>query len=103
MNGLEKRGWEHALTVGDLTAAKGHWVKWFKILHSSIFLAPKYNSEKKTFLNSEFLKVPSSHCNQSTLVTVTFIGQILYLSQSEISFNIINAESNFGVETDELF
>jgi hypothetical protein len=30
---------------------------------------------------------------------VTFIGQMFYLSQSEISFHIITVESNFGVGT----
>jgi len=43
-----------------------------------------------------FKKVPSSHCYQCTLVTVTFIGQMFYLGQSEISFHIIMAESNFS-------
>lgn len=39
--------------------------------------------------------------HQSTLVTVSFIGQMLYLSNSEIGLHIITAESNFGVETAE--
>lgn len=39
--------------------------------------------------------------HQSTLVTVSFIGQMLYFSHSEISLHIITAESNFGVEIAE--
>ena len=52
-------------------------------------------------MNSEFFNVPSSHCYQSTIVTVTFIGHMFYLSQSEINFYIITAESNFEVRTGE--
>ena len=52
---------------------------------------------KLTFLNRKFLKAPSSHCYQSTLVTVSFIGQMFYLSQSEFRFHIITVASNFGI------
>jgi len=51
-------------------------------------------------LNSEFLKAPSSHCYQSTLVTVTFIGQKFSLSQSQINLHI-TAISNFSLKTGE--
>ena len=37
---------------------------------------------KNTFLNNELLKTPYSDSYHSTLVTVTFIGQIFYLNQS---------------------
>ena len=56
---------------------------------------------KNTFFNSEFLKVPSSHCYQSILVIVIFIDQMFRLGQSEISFHIIMVETNFGVRTRE--
>ena len=47
------------------------------------------------------LKKNSSHCYQSTLVTVTFIAQMFSLSQSEISFDIIMAELTYGVRISE--
>ena len=46
------------------------------------------------------LKKNSSHCYQSTLVTVTFIAQMFSLSQSEISFDIM-AELTYGVRISE--
>ena len=54
---------------------------------------------KNNFLNSEFLKVPSSCSYRSTLVTVTFIGQMFYPSQSEISFHIIKRNLILQSET----
>jgi hypothetical protein len=65
--------------------------KWFKILHSSNFLASNNNSKKQWVFKCAICYY------QSTLVTVTFIGQMFYCSQSEISFHIITAESYFGV------
>jgi hypothetical protein len=87
--------------LGFIEGSRKIWGKWFKILHSSnSWHQVQCNNSNKYFLeqNSEFLKVPS---HQSTLVTVSFIGQMLYLSHSEISLHIITAESNFGVETAE--
>ena len=54
---------------------------------------------KNNFLNSEFLKVSSSCSYRSTLVTVTFIGQMFYPSQSEISFHIIKRNLILQSET----
>jgi hypothetical protein len=50
--------------------------------------------------------VPSSHStllprDKGILETVTFIGQMFYLSQSEIKFHNIATKSKFGVRTGE--
>lgn len=96
MNELKEQVWvPHMLCVKSVLRTQS---KWFKILYSNNFLASNYHS-KNIFLNSEFLKTSSSHCYQSTLVTVLLIGLTFYLSQSEISFHIITDYSNFEVGT----
>lgn len=64
----------------DFGSSQGSGGIWFKIQYSSHFLTHNYNLNNPYF-NSEFSKI--SHCYQSTLVPVTFNGQMFYLSQSQ--------------------
>ena len=74
--------------------------KWCKILHSSNFLAPNYNSKKTLFYILSLLYRCKS--GQSTLVTIMFIGRMFSLRQSEISFHFITTKSDFWVGIGEM-